>query len=167
MDLTLNHLLLETSTGPFKIKVIVFVWCGMYSHRCKCCQNDIIDIDMAPCSCLNGHVKDLFEMSMAWEPNRRSNFFFGLPAHLCAFTYVAEKSSTVMINNRYNITLSWYWQNQHYTVHDVFHQGCKLNMIDRHCANRSILHSLLVTYLVQAYAKVYLQTCKYKLEMII
>ena len=42
---------------------------------------------VAPCRCLDGHFKESYEMSMAWEPNRRSNFFFSLPAHLCAVIY--------------------------------------------------------------------------------
>ena len=35
-----------------------------------------------PCRCLDGHVKDPYELSMAWEPDRRFNFF-NPPAHLC------------------------------------------------------------------------------------
>ena len=31
-------------------------------------------------------------MSMAWEPDRRSNFFFSPPAHLCAVTCITEIS---------------------------------------------------------------------------
>ena len=37
----------------------------------------------APCRYLDGHVKEPYVMSMAWEPDRRSNFF-SPPAHLCA-----------------------------------------------------------------------------------
>ena len=38
-------------------------------------------------------------MSMAWEPDRRSNFFFNPPAHLCAVTYMTEISLIVTLNN--------------------------------------------------------------------
>ena len=40
-----------------------------------------------PCRCMDGHVKEPYEMSMAWEPDRRFNFFFNPPAHICAVTY--------------------------------------------------------------------------------
>ena len=52
-----------------------------------------------PCRCLDGHFKEPYEMSMAWEPDRMFNFFFGPPAHLCAITYVTEISLNVMLNN--------------------------------------------------------------------
>ena len=47
---------------------------------------------VVPCLCLEGHVKETNEMSMAWEPDRRFNFFFSLPAqlHVCAVTYITE-----------------------------------------------------------------------------
>ena len=51
-----------------------------------------------PCRCLDGHVKEPYEMSMAWEPDRRFNFF-NRPAHLCAVTYVTEISLNVTLNN--------------------------------------------------------------------
>ena len=47
----------------------------------------------------DGHVKEPYEMSMAWEPDRRSNFSFGPPAHLCAVTYMTEISLIVTLNN--------------------------------------------------------------------
>ena len=50
------------------------------------CRNHRIK-RVVPCRCLDGHVKEPYEMSMAWEPDRRSNFFFSPPAHLCAVTY--------------------------------------------------------------------------------
>ena len=40
-------------------------------------------------------------MSMAWEPDRRSNFFFSPPAHLCAVTYMIEISLIVTSNNQF------------------------------------------------------------------
>ena len=43
-------------------------------------------------------------MSMAWEPDRRSNFFFSPPAHLCAVTYMTEISLIVTLNNQFNST---------------------------------------------------------------
>ena len=44
--------------------------------------------------------KEPYEMSMAWEPDRRSNFFFSPPAHLCAVTYMTEISLIVTLNNQ-------------------------------------------------------------------
>ena len=47
---------------------------------------------------------------MAWEPDRRSNFFFSPPAHLCAVTYMTEISLIVTLNNQFNSTqLNAYW----------------------------------------------------------
>ena len=40
-------------------------------------------------------------MSMAWEPDRRSDFFFGPPSHLCAVTYMTEISLMVTLNNQF------------------------------------------------------------------
>ena len=37
---------------------------------------------------------------MAWEPDRRSNFFFNPPAHLCAVTYMTEISLIVTLNKQ-------------------------------------------------------------------
>ena len=36
-----------------------------------------------------------------WEPDRRSNFFFNPPAHLCAVTYMTEISLVVTLNNQF------------------------------------------------------------------
>ena len=55
------------------------------------CRNHRIK-RVVPCRCLDGHVKEPCEMSMAWEPDRRFNFFFNPPAHLCAVTYITEIS---------------------------------------------------------------------------
>ena len=41
---------------------------------------------------------------MAWEPDRRYNFFFSPPAHLCAVTYMTEISLIVTLNNQFNST---------------------------------------------------------------
>ena len=38
---------------------------------------------------------------MAWEPDRRSNFFFSPPAHLCAVTYMTEILLIVTLNNQF------------------------------------------------------------------
>ena len=43
-------------------------------------------------------------MSMAWEPDRRSNF--SPPAHLCAVTYMTEISLIVTLNNQFHLTFS-------------------------------------------------------------
>ena len=55
------------------------------------CRNHRIK-RVVPCRCLDGHVKEPCETSMAWEPDRRFNFFFNPPAHLCAVTYITEIS---------------------------------------------------------------------------
>ena len=52
-----------------------------------------------PCRCLGGHVKEPYEMCMAWESDRRFNFFFNPPAHLCAIKYMTEISLNVTLNN--------------------------------------------------------------------
>ena len=44
-------------------------------------------------------------MSMAWEPDHRSNFFFNPPAHLCAVTYMTEISLIVTLNNQFHLHL--------------------------------------------------------------
>ena len=59
---------------------------------------------VVPCRCQDVHVKEPYEMSMAWEPDRRSNFFFSPPAHLCAVTYMTEISLIVTLNNKFNST---------------------------------------------------------------
>ena len=41
------------------------------------------------CRCLDGHVKEPYEMFGVWDPDRRSNFF-SPPAHHCAVTYITE-----------------------------------------------------------------------------
>ena len=50
--------------------------------------------------CLDGHVKGPYEMSMAWDSNCRSNFFFSPPAHLYAVTYITEISLNVTLSNQ-------------------------------------------------------------------
>ena len=41
---------------------------------------------VAPCRCMDGQINEPYDMSMAWEPDRRSNFF-SPPVHLvCAVT---------------------------------------------------------------------------------
>ena len=60
------------------------------------CRNRIKRV--VPCRCLDGHVKEPYEMSMAWEPDRRSNVFFSPPAHLCAVTCMTEISLIVTLN---------------------------------------------------------------------
>ena len=41
-----------------------------------------------------------------WEPDRRSNFFFSPPAHLCAVTYMTEISLIVTLNNKFTHSLT-------------------------------------------------------------
>ena len=55
-----------------------------------------------PCRCLDGNVKEPYEMSMAWEPDRRFNFF-NPPAHLCAVIYMTEISLNVTFTHSLNI----------------------------------------------------------------
>ena len=43
---------------------------------------------------------------MAWEPDRRYNFFFSPPAHLCAVTYMTEISLIVTLNNQFTHSLT-------------------------------------------------------------
>ena len=62
------------------------------------CRNHRIK-RLVPCRCLDGHVKEPYEMSMAWEPDRRSNFFSSPHAHLCTVTYMTEISLIVTLNN--------------------------------------------------------------------
>ena len=54
---------------------------------------------VVPCRCLDGHVKEPQEMSMAWEPDRWFNFLFRPPAqlHVCAVTYITEISLNVTL----------------------------------------------------------------------
>ena len=51
-----------------------------------------------------GTLKEHYEMSMAWKPDRRSNFFIP-PAHLCAVTYMTEISLIVTLNNQFTYLL--------------------------------------------------------------
>ena len=46
---------------------------------------------VAPCRCLDGHVNKLYEVTMAWEPDRRSNFF-SPSTHPCTVTYILGKN---------------------------------------------------------------------------
>ena len=62
------------------------------------CRNHRIK-RLVPCRCWDWHVKEPYEMSMAWEPDRRSNSFFSPPAHLCAVTYMTEIPLIVTLNN--------------------------------------------------------------------
>ena len=55
---------------------------------------------MAPYRVFDEHVKERYEMSMAWELDCRSNFFFSPPAHLCAVTYVTEILLNVTLSNQ-------------------------------------------------------------------
>ena len=55
---------------------------------------------MAPSRCLDGYVKEPYGMSMACEPDCRSNFFLGQPVHLCAVTCIIERSFIRTLSNR-------------------------------------------------------------------
>ena len=51
-----------------------------------------------------GTLKNPTKCLWRWEPDRRSNFFFSPPAHLCAVTYMTEISLIVTLNNLFNST---------------------------------------------------------------
>ena len=61
--------------------------------------------NVGPVSVLGLRVKEPYEMSMAWEPDRRFNSFFSPPAHLCAVTYMTEISLIVTLNNHFTNSL--------------------------------------------------------------
>ena len=65
------------------------------------CRNHRIK-RLVPCRWEDGHVKEPYEMSMAWEPDRRSNFF-SPPAQLCAVTYMTEILLIVTLNNQFTL----------------------------------------------------------------
>ena len=53
---------------------------------------------------------------MAWEPDRRSNFF-SPPPHLCAVTYMTEISLIVTLNNQFTLPYqAWFRWQWHYVV---------------------------------------------------
>ena len=60
---------------------------------------------------LNGHIKEPYEKYMASEPDRRSNFFFSLPAHLFVVTYacITEILLDVMLNNPTHFWWNFCW----------------------------------------------------------
>ena len=116
------------------------IWAVCRNHRIK---------RVVPCRCLDGHIKEPYEMSMAWEPDRRSNFFFSPPAHICAVTYehAHEKTSGPLWHftfrdaiclYSYNVckngdlTIFWKWNTvarmlyfncmRHYLTHEEFFQ---------------------------------------------
>ena len=47
-----------------------------------------------------GTLKNPAKCLWRWEPDRRSNFFFSPPAHLCAVTCITEISLIVTLNNQ-------------------------------------------------------------------
>ena len=56
-----------------------------------------------------------------WEPDRRSNFFFSPPAHLCAVTYVTEISLIVTLNSQFNSTqLNEIYINKYYNDFKIY-----------------------------------------------
>ena len=84
--------------SPVRARGVKWRMCPPYPERDRksrrigaMCRNHRIK-RVVLCRCLDGHVKEPYEISMAWEPDRRSNFFFSLPAHLCAVTYMTEIS---------------------------------------------------------------------------
>ena len=59
----------------------------------------IKEVVRIPCWRLDGQVKELYEISRAWEPGRRSNFFFGPPAHLYVVSLSPAGTSRVLDEN--------------------------------------------------------------------
>ena len=49
-----------------------------------------------------GTLKNPTKCLWRWEPDRRSNFFFSPPAHLCAVACMTEISLIVTLNNQFN-----------------------------------------------------------------
>ena len=47
-----------------------------------------------------GMLKNPTKCLWRWKPDRRSDFFFSPPAHLCAVTYITEISLHVTLNNK-------------------------------------------------------------------
>ena len=93
------------ATAPVRARGVKSRMCPPYPQRDRkrrligaVCRNHRIK-RVVPCRCLDGHVKEPYEMSMAWEPDRRSNCFFSPPAHLCAVTYMTEISLIVTLSN--------------------------------------------------------------------
>ena len=56
-----------------------------------------------PVSVLGRARQNPYEMSTAWEPDRRSNFF-SPPANLCAVTCMTEISLNLTLSNQYSLT---------------------------------------------------------------
>ena len=50
-----------------------------------------------------GTLKNPTKCLWRWEPDRRSNFFFNPPAHLCSVTYMTEISLIVTLNNQFTL----------------------------------------------------------------
>ena len=50
-----------------------------------------------------GTLKNPTKCLWRWEPDRRSNFFFNPPAHLCAVTYMTEIFLIVTLNNQFTL----------------------------------------------------------------
>ena len=55
--------------------------------------------ELTPYLCLDGHAKEPYDISMAWEPDRRSNFFFSHP-NLFAVTCLTEMILIVTLNKQ-------------------------------------------------------------------
>ena len=56
---------------------------------------------LGPCRCLDRHVKEPYEISMALGADRISKFIFSPPAHLGAVIYMTEISLIVALNNQF------------------------------------------------------------------
>ena len=62
---------------------------------------------LVPCRCLDVHVKEPYEMSMAlgarpYKCGSNYFFFFSPPAHLCAVTCITEILSILTLNNQFS-----------------------------------------------------------------
>ena len=76
-------------------------------------------------------------MSMAWEPDRRSNFFFSPHAHLCAVTYIAERSLIVTLSNQFTSHHLEVWLFGCVSVEDLTLENAK-GHINVFAGNRSV-----------------------------
>ena len=68
-----------------------------------------------------GLAREPYDMSMAWEPDRRSNFFFGPPAHLYMCRHITEISLNVKYSKQpISFTHAPIMENKHFlSIHKI------------------------------------------------
>ena len=90
---------------PVRARGVKSRMCPPYPQR----DRNLRRLNVAMCrnhwwSCVGartGTLKKPTKCLWRWEPDRRSNFFFSPPAHLCAVTYMTEISLIVTLNNQF------------------------------------------------------------------